>query len=84
LLGFWQQQKSRMLVRIMTDRNSFICGFAAAQCGKPTAYRSSPFYENAARLSLAAAQINRLAGKAEPYRTGLRQSRNCKSDPTNE
>ena len=43
----------------IVDRRSAGCngGFAAAQCGKPPAYRRPSLYENAARLSLAAAYV---------------------------
>ena len=42
------------------------CGFAAAHCGKPAAFRASPPLNSAARLSLAADTQERLLGKAEP------------------
>src|SRR5687768_10484928 len=61
------------------------CGFAAAPCGKPLAYRHTlkPDYEatppRRARHSLGIFNGD-FAGKAEPFRTVRRQSRTFLSD----
>ncbi len=72
--------------------SSVLRGFAAAQCGKASPFRSQPTLFLRLRLRLGGAVSLQwtqalLHGKAEPYRTVRRQSRNmwisktCISEP---
>jgi hypothetical protein len=58
----------------------YVSGFAAAQCGKALPFRSFFFFlEAAPRIHEAEPPGSWMAnGKAEPYRTGRRQSRRRK------
>src|SRR6267142_6172004 len=64
------------------------CGFAAAQCGKAPPYRElyveiiGGFASNTVKAQPLPEIKGRLAGKAQPFRTGERQSRQSYSRKT--
>ena len=57
-------------------RATYDCGFAAAQCGKPPAFREFQSIKRgyASGGGIASNTIYSLSGKAKPFRTVLRQS----------
>ena len=57
------------------NHSSYSCGSAAAHCGKAPPFRLTGQLKPSPRLSLGENTIEKLNGKAEPYRSVLRQSR---------